>query len=69
MTQLTLGDPFLARVVVDHPIHYLPELKKVGSRIELFEGPRKVAVGVLGAGAGLEATPADVDCFIRDPRR
>lgn len=66
MGELALGRPFRARVVVDHAAHYASELKALERRIELYEGSKKVASGVMEASVCLETTPADVEQFIRE---
>ena len=61
--------PFLARVVVDHAVHYAPELGQLGLHFKLVEGPKCVAFGTLERGGDLEVTPESVERFIRESSR
>lgn len=68
--ELSLGKTFQVRVVVEHALHYTAELEGLGAHFELFEGPRRVASGLLAcSGGGLEATPDGVDRFVRRSNR
>ncbi len=67
--ELTLGKPFLVRIVVDHAVHYASELETLGPKIELFEGRKRVGLGIMQREGCLEPTPLAVDTFIRKSGR
>lgn len=59
------GGSFLARVVVEHAVHYARELGELGHHFELAEGPKCVALGTLVHGGDLEVTPEPIERLIR----
>ncbi len=63
--ELSLGQSYRVRVVVDHAGHYASDLAGIGPDVGFFEGSRRVAWGVTERNGPLEDTPDVIERFIR----